>query len=456
MPEIFRRRVEVRVDADALFAWHERPDAFRRLTPPWAPVEVIEHPADLIDGARAVLRVKAGGVPLTWTLEHRDYQPGVQFRDVQLRGPFGAYAHTHRVEPTPQGSALVDEIEYTLPLSPLGKVGAPFVRRQFEQLFAYRHRIMTDDLTDHQTLDRSLTVAVSGASGLVGRALTAFLRTGGHTVVPLVRGEAGEGEVAWDPDGGRIDAKALEGVDAVVHLAGEPIMGRWTDAKKRRIRDSRVEGTRLLAEALARLDRKPAVLVSASAVGYYGDRGDTPLTEDAAPGDGFLADVCLAWETAAEPAAEAGIRVVHPRLGIVLSGEGGALDAMLTPFKLGLGGPVGSGDQHWSWVAIDDVVGGIHQMIADETLRGPVNMTAPEPVTSRAFAKTLGKVLSRPAVLKVPGFALKLAMGEAADEMLLAGQRVLPTKLEASGYRFRYADLEEALRYQLGKIEQTG
>lgn len=451
----FTRRVATPVPPAELFAWHERPGAFRRLTPPWAPVEVIEHPADLRDGARAALRVRAAGLPLRWDLEHRDYRPGQQFRDVQLRGPFAAWAHTHTVEATPTGSALIDHIDYRLPAGPLGALGAPFVRRQLNQLFAYRHRTMTDDLTAHQKLDRPLTIAITGASGLVGQALTAFLTTGGHTVCPLVRRDPKDGEIAWDPDRGHIDAAALEGIDAVVHLAGESIMGRWSEDKKRRIRDSRVEGTRLLAEAIAGLDHKPSVFVSASAIGIYGDRGETRLTEDSPRGDGFLADVCEAWEAAARPAAEAGIRVVHPRFGIVLSPEGGALAQMLLPFKLGLGGPIGSGAQYWSWVALDDAIGAIHHAIADEGIEGPMNVTAPEPVTSRDFAKTLGRVLSRPAVLKVPAFALKLAMGEAADEMLLAGQRVLPAVLQAHGYDFRHPALEDALRHQLGKVETT-
>ncbi len=452
MSRIFERRVTTRVSPAELFAWHERSGAFQRLTPPWAPVEVIEHPVNLRDGAIARLKVSAAGIPLRWTLEHRDYIPHTRFRDVQLSGPFAAYAHTHRVEPDPAGSALVDHIEYRLPFGPLGAIAAPFVAAQFDQLFTYRHRIMTDDLKAHAGT-APLTVAISGASGLVGQALSAFLTTGGHTVRPLVRRAPEDGEIRWDPGGGEIDRAALEGVDAVVHLAGEPIVGRWTDAKKSRIYDSRVDGTRLLASALAELDEKPRVLVCASAVGFYGDRGDAVLTEASSSGDGFLAEVCRDWEAACAPASAAGIRVVNARLGIVLSAAGGALGQMLTPFKLGLGGPVGSGDQYWSWIAIDDVVGGLHHALVTDEVSGPLNLTAPEPVTSRAFAKTLGRVLGRPAFLPAPAFALRLALGEAADEMLLAGQRVLPEALRASGYGFRHAELEEALRMQLGKMQ---
>lgn len=449
----FTRRLETTVPPAQLFAWHERPGAFHRLTPPWAPVEVIEHPRDLRDGAQARLRVRAGGIPLRWDLEHRDYQPGARFRDVQLRGPFAAYAHTHTVEATAAGSALIDHIDYALPFGPLGAIGAPFVRRQFDQLFAYRHRIMADDLNAHRKSGRPLTIAITGASGLVGQALSAFLTTGGHTVRPLVRRKAKPGEIAWDPARGEIDRAALEGIDAIVHLAGESIMGRWTDAKKKRVYDSRIDGTRLLAEAIAGLDRKPSVFISASAIGYYGDRGAERVTEESPPGDGFLAEVCTAWEAAARPAVDAGVRVVHPRIGIVLSAAGGALAQMLLPFKLGLGGPVGPGDQYWSWVAIDDAIGAIHHAIVDDAIAGPMNLTALAPVTSREFARTLGQVLGRPAVLRVPAFALKLAMGQAADEMLLSGQRVIPAVLQATGYHFRYPGLEEALRFQLGRVK---
>lgn len=451
MTDVFERRVAAEASPEDIFAWHERPGAFRRLTPPWAPVQVLEHPPNLRDGAIAKLRVKAAGIPLRWTLEHRDYIPHTRFRDVQLSGPFSAYAHTHRVEPDPAGGALVDRIEYTLPFGPLGALGARFVRAQFEQLFTYRHRIMTDDLAAHAGT-APLTVAISGASGLVGEALGALLTTGGHRVRPLVRRQAKGDEIAWDPAGGQIDGAALDGVDAVVHLAGESIAGRWSDARKRRIYDSRVDGTRLLSSTLAGLDRKPRVLVCASAVGFYGDRGDEVLTEESDGGDGFLAEVCRDWEAACAPARAAGIRVVNARLGIVLSAAGGALGQMLTPFKLGLGGPVGSGEQYWSWIAIDDAIGALHHALVTDALSGAVNLTAPEPVTSRAFAKTLGKVLGRPAVLPAPAFVLRLALGEAADEMLLAGQRVMPTRLEASGYRFRHRELRDALRMQLGRM----
>lgn len=297
-----------------------------------------------------------------------------------------------------------------------------------------------------------MKVAVTGATGLVGSALVPVLATAGHEVVRLVRAmPTAGGDIHWDPAAGRLDAASLEGLDAVVHLAGERITGRWTAAKKARIRSSRVQGTRLLAETLARLTRPPKALVCASAVGYYGERGTEVVREESPPGAGFLAEVCREWEAAARPAAEKGIRVVHLRIGVVLSAAGGALALMLTPFKLGLGGRVGSGRQYMSWIAIDDLAGIIPHALTNESLRGPVNAVAPQPVTNLEFTKTLGRVLGRPTIFPMPAFAARLAFGEMADELLLASTRVEPARLIASGYKFRAPELEAALRRLLGK-----
>jgi uncharacterized protein (TIGR01777 family) len=296
-----------------------------------------------------------------------------------------------------------------------------------------------------------MKILVTGASGLIGSALVPSLESHGHGIARLTRSEPrAPGEFGWDPMAGALDRGALEGIDAVVHLAGESVAGRWTAAKKRRIRDSRVLGTRLIAEAAAARDPGPAVLVCASAVGYYGARGEEPVMEDGPPGEGFLADVVQEWERAADPARAAGIRVVHVRFGIVQSPRGGALHALLPLFRLGLGGRVGSGRQYLSWVAIDDVVGAIEHALGSRSLSGPANVTAPEPVTNAAYAKTLGRVLGRPAVLPAPAPALRLALGEFAGE-LLSGQRVLPKRLREDGFEFRHPELEGALRHVLGR-----
>jgi uncharacterized protein (TIGR01777 family) len=284
---------------------------------------------------------------------------------------------------------------------------------------------------------------------MLGSAFASVATTGGNEVARLLRRSAeAPDEIQWDPASGTIDAEALSGIDALVHLAGDNISeGRWTTAKKERIRASRVEGTRLIAETLAKLDPKPRVLVAASATGFYGDRGDDVLDENAKMGEGFLAEVCRDWEEATRPAADAGIRVVNLRIGIVLSRLGGALARMLTPFKLGLGGRIGSGGQYMSWISLDDAIGSIHHALICEQLSGPVNAVAPGAVTNREFTNTLGKVLRRPTIFPIPAIAAKLAFGEMADELLLSSTHVVPSKLTASQYEFRHPELERALRY---------
>ncbi len=298
-----------------------------------------------------------------------------------------------------------------------------------------------------------MKILVTGATGLVGSALIPLLAADGHEVARLVRSAPGTGDIRWDPDAGVLDTAALEGFDGVVHLAGENIAsGRWNAAKKRRIKESRVRGTRLLAETLAGLERPPGVLVSASAVGFYGDRGDEELTEESPAGSGFLSEVCREWEAATEAAAGKDIRVVHARLGVVLSQDGGALAKMLTPFKLGAGGIVGNGRQYMSWITLDDTAAALAHLLATETVSGPVNLVASAPVTNREFTKTLGRVLRRPTVFPLPGFVARAVFGEMADELLLASTRVKPVNLLGSGYVFRHGSLEEGLRHVLGAV----
>lgn len=296
-----------------------------------------------------------------------------------------------------------------------------------------------------------MKIAITGASGLIGSALVRSLKSESHDVLRVVRGESSPGEVRWDPEKHTIDAGRLEGLDAVIHLAGESIAARrWTAEQKQRIRDSRIVGTRLLCATLKQLQRPPRVLVSASAIGYYGDRGDEELDESSPGGRGFLAEVCREWEQATSAAAEAGIRVAHVRFGIVLSRDGGALAKMLTPFRLGAGGRIGSGRQWMSWIALDDAVGAIHHALATDGLRGAVNVVAPHPVTNREFTKTLGRVLWRPTVFPMPAFLARAGFGEMADELLLASTRVVPRALTDTHYQFQFSGLEESLRHVLG------
>lgn len=290
------------------------------------------------------------------------------------------------------------------------------------------------------------SVAITGASGLVGRALASDLELARTSVIRLSR-RSGPGVVAWDAEQGILNPQALDGLETIVHLAGENIAsGRWTAARKQRIRDSRVEGTRNLVRSLEKLASPPKVFVCASAIGFYGDRVDELLDENSPPGTGFLAETCREWEAAASEATARGTRVVCARFGVVLSKEGGALQKMLLPFKLGAGGRIGSGRQYWSWVALSDVVGAIRHAIVTATLAGPVNVVSPQPVTNAEFTKVLARVVHRPALFPMPAAAARLALGEMADELLLASARVLPRKLESSGYRFLFSDLETALR----------
>jgi uncharacterized protein (TIGR01777 family) len=294
-------------------------------------------------------------------------------------------------------------------------------------------------------------ILVSGMSGPIGAALVPTLRSNGGEITRLARAGAGlspssnEGRIPWDP-AQPVSPDAVSGFEAVIHLAGESIVGRWTSAKKAKIRDSRVVGTRNLAQALARAKEKPHVFVCSSAIGYYGNRGDELLKEESSSGNGFLPEVCREWEAATRPAAEAGIRTVQIRTGVVLSPKGGALGKMLLPFKLGVGGRIGDGRQWMSWIDVEDMVGAIHHILKTDLLHGPVNLVAPKPVTNAEFTKTLARALSRPAIFPMPAFAARMAFGEMGEELLLSSQRVEPTRLIMSGYPFRFSELRASLK----------
>jgi uncharacterized protein (TIGR01777 family) len=352
---------------------------------------------------------------------------------------------------------LEDTVRYRLPAGFLGNLlGASFVRSELHRTFAYRHRVTAQDLDAHARCEAAPAgIAVTGATGLVGSVLVPFLRCGGHRVIEIGRSypAAAPDQLRWNPASGELDTTAIEGLDAVVHLAGDNIAaGRWSDARKRSILDSRVTPTRLLAEKLAAMKRKPRVMVSASAIGFYGERGERVVTEADGAGAGFLSDVCRQWEAAAEPALRAGIRVVLLRIGVVLSARGGALARMLPPFLLGGGGVLGSGQQYMSWISLEDLVALIHASVVDERLSGPLNAVAPTAVTNREFTRTLARVLRRPAIVPMPAFALRAAVGEMADALLLASTRVASTKTVESGFVFRDPDLETALRWGLGRL----
>ena len=297
-----------------------------------------------------------------------------------------------------------------------------------------------------------MRIAIAGASGLVGSALMPELESDGHEIVRLVRDTPKAGEIEWHPNQDEIDPAMIDGFEAIINLAGESIAeGRWTEEKKKRIRDSRVNGTHLLSEAIAKLVTKPRVFLCASATGIYGDRGDEILDEQSESGGGFLAGVCREWEKACDPAVKAGVRVVNLRFGPILARAGGMLEKMLTPFKMGLGGKVGSGRQYISWVALDDVIAAIRLALNEGSIRGPLNIVSPKPVTNEQFTRALGEALSRPTVMSMPAFAARLAFGEMADEMLLVSQRVMPKRLTSAGFSFAYPALHSALQHYLNE-----
>jgi uncharacterized protein (TIGR01777 family) len=448
---------ELPATAETAYAWHARPGAFERLAPPWESVRVVERSGTLEQG-QVVLDVPVGPLRRRWVARHHDGIPGRQFVDEQAEGPFTRWVHTHRFEPIPpERCRLVDQIRYELPFGAAGELAAGAVARRLTRTFRYRHSVLGEDLATPARYGGPAprTIAVTGATGLVGRALLPFLTTQGHQVRRVIRGWPGPDDIAWDPSAGRLDPAALEGVDGVIHLAGESIAaGRWTAKKRRRILESRTAGTTLLAQTLGRLARPPRVLISASAIGIYGERGDELVTERTglrAGGRFFVEQVGHAWEAATQPAERAGIRVVRARMGIILTPAGGALAAMLPPFLAGLGGRMGSGRQYMSWISMDDIVGALYHLLLTDTLRGPVNLTAPAPATNEEFTQTLGRVLRRPTRFPVPAVALRLVAGDMADELLLASSRVIPERLSATGYRFRHGGLEPALRHVLGR-----
>jgi uncharacterized protein (TIGR01777 family) len=434
-----------------VFDWHTRPGAITRLSPPWQPVRVVAE-ADSLENGRAELGLPGG---LRWVADHQadSYDPPRRFVDsIGSEGLASLpvrlavrWRHTHDFEEISGERTRVTD-----------RVATPVPARALRAMFAYRHRQLADDLAAHRRAAAHglapATVAVTGSSGLVGSALTAFLSTGGHQVIHLVRHPATTStERQWDP--ADPDPELLTGVDAVIHLAGASIAGRFTEGHRAAIRDSRIGPTRRLAELIANSADGPKVLICASAIGYYGyDRGDQTLTEDSERGDGFLADVVEEWELATTPAEQAGVRVVRVRTGIVQSPRGGILRLQLPLFRAGLGGRLGDGRQWMSYIGVDDLVDVYHRGLWDTALSGPVNAVAVEPVRNVDYTRTLAGVLHRPAALPVPPLGPRLLLGEqGARELACANQRVLPARLQQVDHRFRHPDLDQTLRHLLGR-----
>jgi len=460
--EVFNFKSRMPASVEQVFAWHERPGAFERLAPPWVRMEVAERTDGIENGARVKMHVTYGPVNTTWTVEHKDYIKNEQFCDFQVHGPLAWYEQLHRFVAESAHSSLIDDtITYQLPAGMAGEFAGNMVMHvEFERLFHYRHKIVLDDLrfaSQYQEAE-TMKIALTGSTGFIGSALVPLLTTQGHDVRRLVRPQSRDnattpGEKAtWDPSSGMLETSALEGCDAVVHLAADNIgTERWSEEKKRRMRASRLDSTKLLCSRMAQLQKPPKVFLCASAIGFYGDRGDQAVTEDSDRGTGFLADLCSDWESASKEAEKCGARVVNLRIGVVLSPKGGALQKMLLPFQMGAGGPIGTGKQYFSWISMDDVIGAILHCLLTDSIKGPINVVAPNPVTNGEYTHALGHVLQRPAFIPMPAFGARMAFGEFADECLLSSTRVLPKRLEDSGYKFRYPEIEGALRHQLGK-----
>lgn len=444
---------------ERLAEWHFRPGALERLIPPWVRASIVDPGAGVQEGSVATIELRSGPLRARWKARHSAVEPGRGFVDEQISGPFSMWRHQHRFLPQDERHSLLeDHLEYLVPGGAAGRlVAGPWVRSQLRRTFEFRHRRTASDLRrhmEHPTAD-PLRVAVSGASGLVGSALCPFLSAGGHQIRRIVRGRPDHErlDIGWDQSNGAFERRFLEGVDAVVHLAGAGIAdARWTPARREELRSSRILRTRQLAEALASLSAPPRVLVAASAIGWYGDRGEREVDERAERGQGFLPDLCAEWERATQPAEMAGIRVVHLRIGLVLSARGGALRPLRRIFSLGLGGPVGSGRQGMSWIALDDLLGAILFSIVTPSLYGAVNATAPTPRSNRDFGRALAHVLRRPFLIPAPGPAVRAALGEMGDALLLRGAFVRPMRLLEHGFRFQFPDLEPALRFELGRF----
>lgn len=457
---IFTYRSVIDAPAQEVFDWHCRPGAFERLSPGFEQTRVLEKQGGIVDNGKTILEVKTGPFWRRWVAQHVDFDKSTRsFRDIQLSGPFKKWEHTHTVIPTNSNACVLeDRIDFAWGPGPIGKLArALYIEKKLQKVFRYRHALLAADLRRHLATPRTnLKIAVTGATGLVGGALCSFLSTGGHTVVPVTRGNGPalsytNDTIHWDPAAKSFHLQQLEGFDAVIHLAGENIASkRWSVRQKAAIRDSRVESTRLLAESIVKLQKPPKVFVCASAIGYYGNRAGEILTEESSAGFDFLAGVCKEWEEAAAPAAAAGVRTVNLRFGVILAAKGGALKKMLLPFRLGFGGRVGTGDQWMSWISLEDVVAAIHFAIFNNTLSGPVNATAPHPEQNYNFTKTLGRVLRRPAIAPLPESIVQLAFGELGDALLLGGARVVPQKLQNAGFQFEHSALEGALRFELG------
>lgn len=454
--KIYIKRTRINVPVEDLFAWHERNGAIMRLTPPWAPMEMISRTGQGVEkGVQVFFRIKVFKIPIIWHAEHIEYKKNNMFKDHQIKGPFGKWVHTHRfIKDGENSSIMEDSIEYKLPFGFLSRPFYGYAKKELDRMFAYRHRVLKHDLENSAGKTDSKRILISGASGTIGSILVPFLRTCGHEVVRLVRtrDKLPEDCLFWDPYDGILDLESQRPFDAIINLNGLDISrGRWTDKQKKEIIDSRILSTRLLTEKIIGLEEKPEVFLTSSAIGYYGDRGDEILTEEDSMGDCFISNVCDKWESVASPVQEAGIRTVQLRIGVVLTPAGGALQRMEIPFKTGCGVKLSHGRQYMSWISMDDVLTSILHILDNEQVRGPVNLTAPEPATNKEFSRTLAGVFLKKVYFIMPELLVSLLWGQMGRETLLASARVQPEKLLDTGFSFQHDTLMKALKDMLGR-----
>ncbi len=449
-----------------LFQYHSHSGALNRLIPPWEKISIEKRSDSLAVGSEVVISNALFGVPVQWHARHTELHEPESFQDIQLSGPFKTWIHDHCFEIGENGtSVLVDRVRFEMKFGLLGKMGLPLVDRKLKAMFAYRHLTTQADLRLQTFLrkfsgERTLRIGVTGSTGMIGRRLVDLISVLGHRAVRILRTStkgrsqdfpSSSVSTVWNPGKGFSDLAAMQGLDAVIHLAGQGIASkRWTDSVKRSICESRVQGTQTLVQDLIRLEIPPKALVCASGVGIYGDRGSQVLDEQAGAGTDFLAVLARDWEDAAHEFAKAGGRVAIGRLGIALHPQQGALSKLLLPFRLGLGGPVGDGRQYWSWIHVDDAAAGFLYLAANPNCVDAYNLVAPEQVDNRTFSRSLGSVLHRPSLIPTPSFVLRAVLGEMADAMLLASTRANCKRLLEDGFPFRTTTLMDCLRHVLG------
>lgn len=458
---VFIKSTKIPATNKDAFDYHAREGALERLVPPWSILTVTSHEGDIRDGAISTFNVSLGLIGFKWTAVHFGHLQDRQFQDKMVKGPFQSWIHTHSFIPDEIGHCIMeDKIAY----SPLfGKLGPILlnntIQNNLNQLFHYRHRILSNDINLWKIAGRSKgqKILITGSHGLIGSSLIPLLTAAGeHKITRLARplsnhNNTNSHSIVWDPSDDKVNVKELEGFDVVVHLAGENIFGRWTDSKKQRILESRIKSTRLLCDSLIKLANPPSTLICASATGFYGNQGNEVLTEGSKPGFGFLSDVCRKWEESTETARDAGIRVVNTRFGVVLTPKGGMLQKLLALSRFGLVLRLGDENQHISWVSIEDVIGSIFYSIINSSIRGPVNVVSPNPVTNLEFSKTLARIVKSKIMLPISQKLARMMLGELADAMITSSALVVPNKLSSAGYRFVNPDLEDTLRLLLGR-----